>query len=341
MNEKVKKALQACDKVLEGLEDETISISSGLKLCLKIARLTNDEVHLKWLMYESGGYPRTKDGYIEPNACKIASNHGRSYLEKGGKYIFTELVSELESKIEGAKMQAQNFTTQGASTSGEHGSIAVRNLTNAVVGANRDLLNIISTSKKRLMILANQYYDYALKKSIELSFGNISQSIFESYRDTVNGYLSDISKETLMKLQVIDESMKNDNKEIYSQTLTTCRRLYQELIENLYKSVSPKVEGNLFKTKSGKEIDVSGEHFNNKLSAIIETLENKTVKKSLVGSSILYYLDWIDNLTSLQSKGVHNDISLEEARSCIIQTYIFVGEILNLYNHSNSGKANQ
>ena len=73
----------------------------------------------------------------------------------------------------------------------------------------------------------------------------------------------------------------------------------------------------------------------------IETLENKTVKKSLVGSSILYYLDWIDNLTSLQSKGVHNDISLEEARSCIIQTYIFAGEILNLYNHSNSSKTKQ
>lgn len=338
MNEKVRKALEACDKVLNGLEDETISISSGLKLCLKIARLTNDEINLKWLMYESGGYPITKDGFIEHGAFKIASKHGRLFLKEGKEHIFVELVSELESKIEGAKMQTQNFTTQGTSTSGANGSIAMRNLTNSVVLANRDLLNIISISKKRLMILGNQYYDYALKKSIELSFGNISQNIFESYRDIVNGYLNDISKETLMKLQVIDESMKNDNKETYSQTLTTCRRLYQELIENLFERVSPKVEGNLFKTKSGKEIDVSGDHFNNKLSAIIETLENKTVKKSLIGSRILYYLDWIDNLTSLQSKGVHNDVSLEEARSCIIQTYIFAGEIINLYNQSNNDK---
>ena len=96
-----------------------------------------------------------------------------------------------------------------------------------------------------------------------------------------------------------------------------------------------KVENNSFKTKSGKEIDVSGEHFNNKLSATIETLEDKTVKKSLIGSTIMYYLDWIENLTSLQSKGVHNNTSIEEARSCIIQTYIFVGEIINLYNNSN------
>ena len=335
MNEKINKAMEACNKVLDGLEDETISISSGLKLCLKVARLTNDEENLKWLMYESGGYPRAKDGNIELDAFNIGSRHGRSYIEKGQKYIFLELASELESKIASAKMQSNNFTTNGASIAGDYAVIAMNNLTNSVVTANKDLMSIISRSEKRLMILGNQYYDYALKKSIELSFGNISQSIFESYRDTINGYLSNVSKETLMKLQAIDESIKSDNSEVYSQTLTTCRRLYQELITNLFERVSPKVIGKLFKTKSGKEIDVSGEHFNNKLSAIIETLEEKTVKNSLIGSSILYYLDWIENLTSLQSKGVHNDVSLEEARSCIIQTYIFTGEIINLYNNSN------
>lgn len=338
MNEKVKKALEACNKVLEGLEDEAISISSGLKLCLKIARLTNDEINLKWLMYESGGYPRTKDGHIESKAFNIAANHGRAYIQDKKQYIFTELVSELESKIEEAKMQTHNFTTQGASTAGEYGSVAMRNFTNSVIAVNKDLLSIISTSKKRLMILGNQYYDYALKKSMELSFGNISQNIFETYREIVDGYLGNVSKETLIKLQAIDESMRNDNKEMYSQTLSTCRRLYHDLITNLFELVSPKVDGHLFKTKSGKEIDVSGEHFNNKLSAIIETLEDKTVKNSLVGSSILYYLDWIENLASLQSKGVHKEISLEEARSCIIQTYIFAGEIISLYNQSNNGK---
>lgn len=335
MSEKINKAIEACNKVLNGLEDETISISSGLKLCLKVARLTNDEENLKWLMYESGGYPRAKDGNIELAAFNIGARHGRSYIEKGQKHIFLELASELESKIASAKMQSHNFTTNGASTAGDYAVIAMNNLTNSVVTANRDLLSIISTCEKRLMILGNQYYDYALKKSIELSFGNISQNIFESYRETVNGYLSNVSKETLMKLQAIDESMQSDNSEMYSQTLTTCRRLYQELIAYLFECVSPKVENNLFKTKSGKEIDVSGEHFNNKLSAIIETLEDRTVKKSLIGSSIMYYLDWIENLTSLQSKGVHNNISLEEARSCIIQTYIFAGEIINLYNNSN------
>ena len=35
--------------------------------------------------------------------------------------------------------------------------------------------------------------------------------------------------------------------------------------------------GKLFKTKSGKEIDISGEHYKNMLSAVIEKLEDKFI----------------------------------------------------------------
>ncbi len=334
MNEKIMKALEACNKVLEGLENETLSISSALMLCLKIARLTNDENNLSWLMYESSGYAKIDNDNLLPEAFEIAKKHGRNYIIDDKEYVFTELVPELESKIECAKMQTNNFTTNGASTSGNYAMGAMHRLTESVASENKKLLTIMTSSRKKLMILASQFYDYALKKSIEITFGNVSQTIFESYRETVNGYLNDVSKDTLMKLQAIDEGLQTNNKETYSQILTTCRRLFQELVKNLFKRVLPEFQDDQFKTKSGKFIDVSGEHYKNKLSAIIETLEDKTLNKSLVGTSILYYMDWIDNLTSLQSKGVHNDISLEEARSCIIQTYIFAGEIIKLYENN-------
>ena len=34
-------ALEACDKVISGIEDETITVSSALLQCMKIARLEN------------------------------------------------------------------------------------------------------------------------------------------------------------------------------------------------------------------------------------------------------------------------------------------------------------
>lgn len=66
----------------------------------------------------------------------------------------------------------------------------------------------------------------------------------------------------------------------------------------------------------------------NKLSAVIEKLEGKSMKKTLVGSNVIYLLDWIDNLSNLQCEGVHSDITKEDAERCILQTYMCLGDIL-------------
>ena len=53
---KTENALVACEKVLNGIEDNTITVTSALLLCLKIARLLNDTDAIMWLQYEYGGY---------------------------------------------------------------------------------------------------------------------------------------------------------------------------------------------------------------------------------------------------------------------------------------------
>ena len=88
-------------------------------------------------------------------------------------------------------------------------------------------------------------------------------------------------------------------------------------------------------TKSGKEIDVSGDHYKNKLSAVIEILEDKSSTKTLIGRDIVYLLDWISNLIDLQCKGVHSNITREHAERCILQTYMCLGDILNMQNDAH------
>jgi len=50
----------------------------------------------------------------------------------------------------------------------------------------------------------------------------------------------------------------------------------------------------------------------------------------MVGSNVIYLLDWMDNLTDLQCKGVHHEVTRQDATRCIIQTYICLGDILSL-----------
>lgn len=96
--DKIEKALEACEKVIDGIEDSTITTESALLLCTKIARLTNDEENMIWLQYEYGGYPRNIEGKVIRDAWNIAYKKGRGFQENGNSYIFTELASELKKK---------------------------------------------------------------------------------------------------------------------------------------------------------------------------------------------------------------------------------------------------
>ncbi len=327
---KIEKALEACEKVIDGIEDSTITTESALLQCSKIARLTNDEENLIWLQYEYGGYPKNNDGRVISDAWNIAYKKGRGYQKDGKLYIFTELASELEEKITAQQKAVGNFTTNGASVSGELALLAMDRLTTNVHRSTITMVADVAIAQKRLASLKAQYYEYALKKHIELNFGNVATDVFARYREQVDLAFSELSKETLLKLQAIEGKINSGNPEMYSQALTTCRRLFESTAVELFSKHFPDYKDKVYKTKSGAEIDVSGNHYKNKLSAVIEKLEDKSMKKTLVGSNVIYLLDWIDNLSNLQCEGVHSDITKEDAERCILQTYMCLGDVLTL-----------
>lgn len=328
-------ALEACDKVINGIEDGVISVVSALLLCKKIARLVNDEEGQEWLGYEYGGYPRNDKGYILHKAWQIAARHGRSFQseDKNGKMkevIFTELCGEIEASIESDKKAINNYTTQGYSVSGDYALLATNSMANAVYMGTNDLRRNIQTLERRLSILKAQYYDYAVRWCIELQFGNTAQSIFEEYQERVDSYFTSMPTSTLQKLNAIEDLMEDGNPERYAQVLTSCRRLWSETAKQLFYEVLPNYSQNTFKTKLGQNIDISGDHDNNKLSAVIETLQSKAAKNTLVGSETIYLIDWMEQINSRQSAGVHSEVTREEAIQCIIHTYITLGDILSL-----------
>lgn len=335
VTEKRTQALDACDKVINGIEDGTVSVSSALLLCKRIARLVNDMEGQEWLDYEYGGYPTKKGEGIFQDVWSIGEKHGRAYWEKdkNGKsnhYMFTELCGELEASIETQKQAINNYTTQGFSVSGEMAGIATNNMTTCISKSTNNLLLNIKNAERRLSILKSQYYDYAVRWQIELQFGNTAKTVFEEYQEKVDGYYSSLPTTTLQKLNAIEDSIEDGNPERYAQVLTSCRRLWAETAKALFDEVLPDYSGDKFTTKSGKEIDISGDHDNNKLSAVIEALQSKAAKNTLVGSETIYLIDWMEQINSQQNTGVHSNVTREQAIQCIIHTYIAIGDILSL-----------
>ena len=325
-------AIAACEKIINGIEDGEITISSALLQCMKVARLVNDVDAIEWLNYELGGYPRNDKGYLTTSAWDVAVQHGRSYVDIKDKktYVFTDLVAELENIISNSKDALDNFSTQGFSVSGDMALLATSRMTENVNQATNNLLNTAKTNEQRLSVLKAQFYGYAIKWQMDLQFGNTAKKIFEEYQEKVSLSFSKLSTATLQKLSAIEDMMEDGNPERYSQVLTSCRRLWEDTAKQLFDEVLPNYKEKLFKTKTGKEIDVSGDHYNNKLSAVIETLQGKAAKNTLVGSETIYLVDWMEQINNSQSSGVHSNVTREQAMQCIIHTYIALGDILNL-----------
>jgi hypothetical protein len=327
--DKKQRALELSEELLEEIELRKIDDHSTILKCLSIARLIGDTSSVQWLQFELGGYTDTDKGIPEP-AWSIACQHGRKYIKNEKPYIFTELASELVSKIEASKLAIGSFSTAGASVSGEWAMGAMSNLTSTVSHATADMRNDISRNERRLSILRGQYYDYVLRVSIELRFSNKVSEIFNIYKQEVDIKMLEISSDAIKKLSAIEENLNSDNPESYSQVLTTCRRLFGDISNYLFTKYYPKFEGKTYTTKSGKGISIAGDNYLNKLSAVIEKLEDKSPSKSLIGSQIIFMIDWIENLNNMQCKGVHSDISKDEAVRCIIHTYICLGDILKM-----------
>lgn len=330
--DKNKQVIEACEKVIEGIEDDKISGSSVLLLCQKIARLTNDDDAMIWLNYEAGGYKCTEDGkHIDSEAFKIAWQHNRGYIEDGKRYIFSELISQLENSIEANKISLNSFSTQGASVSGEYSYVAMNRLVGGVQASVSNLNREIESNSRRKAILMNEYYNYAHKKYISLEFGNYNIGLFEKYQIKVNNYFSTLDKNLLLKLEAIQNAMNSDNEENYSQALTTCRKLYDAIAKDLFSKVFPNFTEKKYKTLSGKEIDISGDHTLNQLSAVVEELEQKGTQNTIVGSDIIYLFDWLKNIYDNQCKGVHHNVTKDDAERCIIQTYISLACVIDLF----------
>lgn len=327
MNTKIEEALKVSEDILNSFEDCTQKVSSILLKCLKLARLIEDENAIEWLSCEIHGYKSTKDG-IPSDLFELGAMHGRENNKveaENNRTIFTELASELEDQIESSKETIGSFTTSGTSVAGEWGHVAMKNLTESIVRANNSLRNIITSSEKKLSILRGEYYNYALEVNMQLKFSNKVEEIFNDYRINVDSKLVSLIPNSIKKLSSIYSRLAEDDIESWSQASTTCRKLIKEFGDSLFEKVYPNNKIDKIKVKSGKEIDVTGDKYINRISVSLD----KIIQNDMKRDNIMLSISWIESINERICKGVHNDVTYDEIRSTIIHLYIMLADILN------------
>ena len=121
------------------------------------------------------------------------------------------------------------------------------------------------------------------------------------------------------------ENLLSENNEDWSNAVHSCRRILQDLADEIYPATEDK------KLANGKTIKLGVENYINRLIAYIDEHSSSKRFEEIVGSNLKYIGERLDSIFNAIQKGSHKIIlTQDEADRYVIYTYLLVGDILKL-----------
>lgn len=310
--------------LLQKMETSDLPIERHLLQAKRLARLIRDTDAQTWLDLEISGYQEGFDARTLGNCLQYAQAAGR--ITKDGEYYLTSL-PRLEAacaadrqRVENANPKpitgtAENYVVAGATTKMMHDQIAALNAVKEAF-----LKNVALFSSLKAAV-----HSYVTDTLIAIEFGDVAESIFDDLRQDVDTFVRSHSPRSAEKLLAIAERMADGNPEAYAEALTSCRRLLMSVADSVFAPSE-----NDWIDSSGKKRKVGVDNYKNRLLAFIESRLASESSRVILENELDHLCSRLDAVYEKACKGVHADVSAEEARLAIIVGYIFVGEIARL-----------
>ncbi len=316
MNDGTYSRLNEARAVAKGLLDKMETNSLPIEACLlqakRLARLIRDTDAQTWLDLEIRGYPKKFDYKCLGNCLPYAKAGGR--ITEGGTYYshslpwFEAACAADKGILEKADIKPSAGTTYRMNL--EHIEI--------VNDTKRNYLERVSLFSS----IKASVHNYVSATLISIEFGDFAASIFDELRHEVDIFIREHCPESVEKLLAIAERMSETNAEAHAEALASCRRLLMSVADSVFPSSNKD-----WADKSGKKRKVREENYKNRILAFIESKIQSSTTVGLLENELEHLAARLDSVYDKSCKGVHADVSPNEARLTIIQAYIFIGEI--------------
>lgn len=319
----IDEALYLAEETLKNIELSEIPLSNIALKMARLCRLLNLEKYRKIFEYEVSGYPSSPTG-VPKEIWDLGTLAGRVYEEKEKdeikSYMYMASIDSLDQEIVSAK-EALKVSQDPSNSNLSQQSFVVANWRHR-----EKLLSKIRVSQNRLSERKSFIYRFCLEKYYELKFSDQVESLFNKTRMIVDKNISKIHPEGLHKLTSILNNLKSDNIEDWSNAAHSCRRLLQEIADQIY---PPSSEDKIL--ESGKRIKIGKENYINRLVCFVEENGDSKTHSDVIAAELRQTGERLDALFNAAQKGSHNSIkSKHEAERYIIYTYLLIGEILDL-----------
>lgn len=320
---RIEEARNVASALLDDLESSTSPIDAVLMRAKRLARLMRDTDAQLWLDLETKGYP---DGFVFSTigTCKqYAESSGRINTTES-KY-FPQSLPKLEADATSEEILISTLKPAASSTAKVKDFLEHR-ATEALIATQLKIQNAqksnFSRAKSLYVSIKSGIHSYVTDVYLAIELGDIAEDIFESTRDEIDNFIRAHAPKAAEKLIAINERMSENSSESRTAALTSCRRLLMTVADSLF----PPRDTDWIDA-SGKPRKVGVEQYKNRLIAYISENTTSEGNAAILETDIGYLAARLDAIYEKTCKGVHVDVSKQEARLAVIHTYLFIGEL--------------
>ena len=292
-------AEEAIEAIQSGKDGSTSLAVRKIELC---AQLLDNKPLQRWTKFTLGGYE-----YNLPTA----------------EVVDQEYVNKVIQKIQELKIPLSEDEIRHRLGEAGGGFNSIELIERAMIRLNREKLANDGTHyrynvQQVIVATSNAAYLHATGIFKRLSFGEIPSRQFNTIRDRVDNLLLDLCPEAIEKFMVAYERLASSSAEDWSHALTAARRIFKSVADSLY----PPRETPKGARKLGED------QYINRLWAFLDENAEAGSDKDLAKAHIDYMGAFLQRLNEKASKGVHAEVSYEEAVRAVLYTYLTLGDLL-------------
>lgn len=327
----LQEAQELAGDIVKNIELSEISLEKCALKAARLARITNDFEMEKLFQFEVSGYLHRPDG-VGPEDWKRAGLAERHYQKKDTKtqetktYMFLESIGQLEETLEVQKISLEAAKDPNVSISSANPNQYVSQFGNGIERNNirQNITNISQRIASRRAII----YQYATKIYYEIKFSGIADDVFARIRERADSRIGEVIPDSIKKFSAIYDNMRSDNPEDWSNAVHSCRRILQDLADQLFPAQADRIVESVGKSKT---IKMGPDQYINRLMAYAEDNSESERFQDIVGSHLRFLGERLDSIFKAAQKGSHSTIiDKREADRYIAYTYMVVGDILTL-----------
>jgi hypothetical protein len=310
-------ALVLAEELLGEIELGQLKAPDVARKASRLARLLDDVDAMKWLRYETGGYPPSLDADAF-NAALRSNRRAKPQDPSEGPKVWTPSLAELDVQVQVGEAR---LASEVAPTGGGQWELRV-----ATDSATRRgvIAKHISESAGIRERVVGAIHDYVAAKYQELRFGSAVEGAFDVVRGEVDGRIGEVVPDALPMITAAFENAASDNPEHWANAASTCRRLLKAVADHL-RPAGPDIT-----TAGGRTIKMGDGNYLNRLGDWVRSQTESETQVAMFEAEVEYLDAQLQAADKAGQKGAHDKVTQLEASRFVAGTYLILGDILRL-----------